>query len=162
VSHERIRLLLIAVVLAGAVVAQASVRPDFSGSWALSLVRSQLDPRVAAGLQHGSLRVTQTATRLRFRRLFVTGGREDEDGYDLASDGVEVASTEGRFVRRSRLDWDGDILILRERISAPMGEATNTVHYRLIDGGRTLEARERFHGPRLQYENVWIFEKVVK
>ena len=136
--------------------------PDFSGRWVLSLQRSRIDPRVGAGLEGGTLRVTQTAQRVALARVFTAGGKEDRGGYDLALDGTEAATKEGPMVRRSRLGWEGEALVLRERIAAPQGEATNTVHYRLLDGGRTLEARESFRGPRFQYDNVWVFERQAK
>ena len=63
------------------------------------------------------------------------------------------------MITPSRLAWEGDVLVLHERLTAPQGEATNTVHYWLLDAGQTLEARESFRGPRLQYDNLWVFAK---
>jgi hypothetical protein len=137
----------------------AGPRPGFSGVWTLSLSRSHLDARVGAGIEKGSVTVTQTDARFAFRRVFVTGGREDRSGYDLTLDGRETTVPEGPMTRRSKLAWDGDVLVLSERVVAPQGEATNTVRYRLLDGGKTLEARESFRGPKLQYDNVWVFER---
>jgi hypothetical protein len=137
----------------------AGARPDFSGAWTLSLSRSHLDARASAGIEKGSVAVTQTDARFAFRRVFVAGGREDRSGYDLTLDGRETTVAEGPITRRSTLAWDGDVLVLSERVSAPQGEATNTVRYRLLDAGKTLEARESFRGPKLQYDNVWVFER---
>jgi hypothetical protein len=91
--------------------------------------------------------------------VFVAGGKESRNGYDLATDGTETEKVEPPITTRSRLEWDGDVLVLRERLTAPQGEATNTVRYRLLDGGRTLEAHESFRGPKLQYDNTWVFER---
>ena len=130
-----------------------------SGDWALSLQRSRLDHRIAQGLERGTVKITQTDSLFTFRRLFVVGGKEDRAGYELPLDGTEKAVSDGPMPHHSKLEWEADALVLRERYKAPQGEATNTVHYRLLDNGRTIEAREVFHGPRVQYDNTWIFEK---
>lgn len=59
----------------------------------------------------------------------------------------------------SRLYWEGDILVFVTRIVAPQGEATNIVHYSLREGGRVIEAAEKFRGPKLSYDNLWVFDK---
>jgi hypothetical protein len=33
------------------------------------------------------------------------------------------------------------------------------VRYALLEGGRVLRAEERFRGPRLSYDNLWVFDK---
>lgn len=146
-------------VIASVVSTQSAGGLDFSGDWTLSLQRSAIDPRIGAGLESGRVRITHTGSKLTFERVFVTKGKEERSGYDLTTDGAETVNVEPPITRRSRLEWDGDVLVLRERLAAPQGEATNTVRYRLLDQGRTLEARESFRGPRLQYDNVWVFEK---
>lgn len=154
------RHLAISIILAAAAVGAHAAAPlDFSGKWALSLERSQIDPRIGKGLERGSAQITQTDAILTLARVFVTGGKEDRGGYELRLDGTEKTTTEGPITRHARLAWEADSLVLHERLTAPQGEATNTVHYRLLDGGRTLEARESFRGPRMQYDNVWVFVK---
>jgi hypothetical protein len=146
-------------IVVGVISIHGAPRPDFSGDWTLSLARSAIDPRIGAGLESGRLRITHTGSRLTFERVFVTKGKEDRSGYELATDGTETEKVEPPITRRSRLEWDGDVLVLQERLAAPQGEATNTVRYRLLDEGRTFEAREGFRGPKLRYDNVWVFEK---
>jgi hypothetical protein len=141
---------------------RAAAGPNFSGQWRLSLQHSQIDPRLGAGLEAGLAQVTQDAERFAVARVFIRAGKEDRLSYELLLSGAEKATADGPMVRRSHLEWEGEALVLRERVTAPQGEATNTVHYRLLDGGKTLEARESFRGPRLQYDNVWVFERVAK
>ena len=143
-----------------AVVAQGAQRPNFSGDWVLSPQRSHLDQRIAQGLKRGTVKITQTDSLFAFTRVFVVAGKEDRTGYELPLDGTEKAMSDGPIPHNSKLEWEGDALVLRERYKAPQGEATNTVRYRLIDNGRAIEAREVFRGPRLQYDNVWVFEKL--
>jgi hypothetical protein len=147
------------IVLACSAGTAAQSRPDYTGDWVLRLDRSKLDERIGAGLERGTLRVRHTDSRFELRRVFARGGKDDASDFELMTDGTEKTSSEGPITRFSRLAWEEGILVLRERLAAPQGEATNTVHYRLLDGGRVLEARESFRGPRLQYDNVWVFER---
>jgi len=77
----------------------------------------------------------------------------------LPTNGSEVVVEEGGITTRSRLIWDGDALVLGERLTAKWGEATNRVRYHLEDGGRTLIAEERFRGSRVAYDNLWVADK---
>lgn len=36
---------------------------------------------------------------------------------------------------------------------------SNIVKYRISDEGKTLIATERFHGPFVRYDDVWVFDK---
>jgi len=38
-------------------------------------------------------------------------------------------------------------------------EATNVVRYILRDGGRTFVAEEKFRGPALKYDNLWVADR---
>lgn len=134
-------------------------RPDFSGHWTLSIESSTIDPRIGAGLERGVVEIVHRESSVAFRRTFTAKGRDDRSDYELTPDGAEKTRAEGAITRHSRLAWDGDALVLTERLVAPQGEASNIVRYRLLDAGRTLEAREQFRGPRLQYDNVWVFRR---
>lgn len=139
--------------------AGAQDRPNYSGEWVLRVDRSTLDRRVWAGLERGTLRVVHREPSVEFRRAFVVQGQPEESVWTMTTNGEEQVKTAGAQSRRSRLSWVGGILVLTERAIAPQGEATNTVEYRLLQDGRVLEAKERFKGPRLQYENIYVFEK---
>jgi hypothetical protein len=95
-----------------------------------------------------------------FRRVFVSGGREYPLALDLTADGHEAErDLDGRKVFVT-LQWEADLLVARMRIPSQDGEASNVVRYRLIEGGRVLEADERFAGPGQSYHNVWVFDRV--
>lgn len=139
--------------------AEAQDRPNYSGEWVLRVDRSTLDQRIWAGLERGTLRLVHREPSVECRRAFVVKGQPDEAVWTMTTNGEEQVKTAGAQTRRSRLSWTGQTLVLSERVTARQGEATNTVEYRLLDNGRALEARERFKGPRLQYENIYVFEK---
>lgn len=76
----------------------------------------------------------------------------------MTTDGKAVEKVSGTRKEVSRMYWEGDILVLSESVNGSLGEATNIVHYRLIEGGRILIADERATGPRA-HENHWVFER---
>jgi hypothetical protein len=151
---------LVVVLVVGLLAAVAGQpKPDYSGEWVLNLQRSALDPRIAAGIEKGTIAIVHHDPAFELLRTFVRGGKPDSVSFALTTDGVEKVQVEGQVTWHMRMTWEGGALAARMRGTAPQGEATNVVFYRLLDGGRTLEARESFRGPGLEYDNVWILEK---
>ena len=134
-------------------------KPDFSGRWTFSKAKSKLQLESLAGLERGTVRIEHREPRFKFERTFTVSGKDSTYSYELTTDGREVATGEGGQKHFSKLYWEGNSLVFATRIVAPQGEATNVVHYRLLDGGRALQAEEQFRGPRLKYDNLWVFEK---
>ena len=62
------------------------------------------------------------------------------------------------FLRGGRAGPGAD-LFLDSTITMGSRTATNKVVYHLSDDGRKLTATESFRGPRLKYDNVWVFDK---
>ncbi len=153
----RISLLAIALVLAGAASSRAADRPDLSGKWVLSKARSVFGVKEFASLDRAVVRIEHREPEFSFRRVFIRQGESHVLEYRLSSDGKDVADAKEGSV--SRLSWDGDVLVYLTTYTTPRGTATNTVRYRLLDGGKTLEARESFRGPRVSYDNTWVFER---
>jgi hypothetical protein len=150
--------LLSFVALAAEPVA-APVHPDFTGKWVLDLGRSHLDARGFGDVSSGVVRIQHQEPSFSFRRSFIRGGQSDLVTFTLKTDGTEVAGTENGMPTRSSLTWSGSDLLYLVIYQAPRGEARNTVRYSLADGGRTLRAEESFRGPRLSYDNAWVFTK---
>ena len=146
-----------AVILLCTVIAASAEKPDFSGTWVLNLEKTRLQS--FRGLESGEIVIEHAEPRFRFHRAFVIKGKTDSTSWQLTTDGREVVVEEGGITRKSRLVWDGNALVLDERLTAKGGEATNRVRYRLLDGGRTLVAEERFRGSRLSYDNLWVADK---
>ncbi len=152
---------LAVVVLAAAACAAvaAQPKPDYSATWVIDLASSKLDPRIAAGIDSGTIAITHREPAFELKRTFLRAGKPDSVRFALTTDGAEKVQVEGPVTWRMRLTWEDGALVARMTGKAPQGEATNVVRYRLLDGGRTLEARESFRGPNLQYDNVWILHK---
>jgi hypothetical protein len=137
----------------------AQQKPDFSGEWTLNKEKSRLQYPEISAIERGTVTTVHKEPSFHFERVFFIHGREDTLQYDLSTTGEPKTTQEGRFTDVSKLYWDGDTPVLENRITGPQGEATNTVRYRLLDGGKTLEAEEHFRGPRHQHDNQWVFDR---
>ena len=142
----------------GMPLAQAD-HPNFSGRWILDLGRSKLHPVMFKDLTAGLFVIDHTDPLFRLHREFTQAGKIDALDVSLKSDGVETIGTETGMQTRSTLRWDGDTLIYLTIYQALRGEARNNVVYRILDDGLTLRAEESFRGPRLSYDNVWVFTR---
>lgn len=133
-------------------------KPDFSGAWVLNLPWCQLQS--PAKLDSGTIAIEHKDPAFRFSRTFVVGGKEDALSYELTTDGREKIVKEPGRTTTSRMSWDGDVLVLDEKIVLADGRAaTNTVRYSLHEGGRMLIAEEKFRGPLHKHDNVWVADR---
>lgn len=136
-----------------------SGRPNFSGKWVLDLGRSRLTPETSEGLTRGITRIEHQEPSFSFKRAFTVAGRSDTVAFSHTTDGKETIGKEDGMPTRSSLAWSGEILVFVTIYQAPRGEARNTVKYSIRDGGKTLYAEESFRGPRVSYDNIWVFAK---
>lgn len=143
---------LILVVGAG----QNAARPNFSGVWNLDLQKSKLQ---IPAPDSGVFNIGHKEPSFHLSRTFIKGGENDTWSIDLTTDGKEVVQAGQTEIFRGRLRWEGNDLILDSTISVKDRTATNVVRYHLSDDGQVLTATENFKGPRLKYENTWVFDK---
>jgi hypothetical protein len=148
-----------AVLLAAAVLAVSGVeKADFTGVWVINAQKSQLANW--AKFDQTTITIEHKEPTFKFHRVSVKGGKTDESGYELTTDGVEKAKRDARMTVYSRLLWEGEVLVLQDRMVLADGrEATNTVRYTLKDGGKTFVAEEKFRGPVVKYDNLWVADK---
>jgi hypothetical protein len=154
-------IVLVALVTTAAVLllmAAPSEKPDFSGVWVVDPEKSQLANW--AKFDRTTITIEHKEPRFHFHRLSVKGGKSDEVDYVLTTDGTEMVTKDGRMTDYSRLSWEGDVLVFSARLVLPDGrEATDVVHYSLRDGGKTFVAEEKFRGPVVKYDNLWVAER---
>lgn len=147
--------LLMALFSAAGLVSLANDRPNFSGDWVFNAEKSKLQTQLK--LDSASFTIDHKEPDFRFSRLFVIDGKDDAYSYNLTTDGKEKVEEQPNRTNYSRLYWDGDVLVFDVRIVLKDGrEATNVVRYSLRDGGRTFVAEEKFRGPVLKYDNLWV------
>jgi len=137
----------------------AQAKPDFSGDYVLNKAKCQFQVQQAADLESGTVSIVQKGDSFKFSRVFTVKGKDDPLSYQLTIGDKEVAAERDGMKEFSRIYWENNALLYEVRMLAPQGEATNVVRYTLEEGGRVLRADETFHGPRLSYKNVWVFER---
>jgi len=149
-------LLFCIMLVIGFMSAQQNI--DFSGNWILSKERSKFQLKFFEKLEKAVVYIEHDEPLFRFTRVFTSEGQDNSLTYELTTDGKEKITQEGNQKYISQLYWEGETLIFFTRIESPQCEATNTVRYRLLNNGRTFQAEESFRGPRLKYDNLWVFE----
>ncbi len=137
-------------------VALASAGTDYSGTWEVDPQRSQL-AAWARSFDRTTITIEHREPNFSFRRVSFKAGKTDEASYELTTDGAKKVEQEGANSRTSWLSWDGDVLVFNSiMVLADGRKVTDTVRYTLRDGGQTLVAEEKFRGPVLKYDNLWV------
>jgi hypothetical protein len=132
-------------------------KPNFSGHWQPNFDRSRLEiPRPTSS----DFVIEHDEPNFRLTRTLVFGEHSSTISFELTTDGAEHEQDfEGRHARM-RLKWDGAALLAHMIVRSGEEEGTNEVRYSLEDEGRTLVARERFQSTKLNYDNLWVFDRV--
>jgi hypothetical protein len=156
--HQRRMLVALAIGAVVCVSAAAQQRWDFSGEWVLNRAASLLQGETAA-VESSVLRIEHREPSFSFARTLVVQQQSFDARYVIQTDGREVAGGQNGQTSRSRLEWQGNSLVLTALIRGPRGEVSNVVRYELLDGGHTLRAIEDLGGAAPPHHNVWMFER---
>jgi len=156
---KRVCMTVAAALLAAAPWALGEERPDFSGEWSLNKEKSRLPAEIMASLQSGVVTIDHRDPTFKFHRVFSVFGQDVAQSIELLTNGVEIERAQGERQATSRMYWEGDVLVLVTRMFASSGEALNTVHYRLKEAGKVLEAEEDFRSPVMNTINLWVFDR---
>jgi hypothetical protein len=137
----------------------AQEKPNFSGEWILNWEASTLSPGADA-MKSGVWQIEHREPTFRHKAAFTSAdGASREYQYELQTDGREVVSEHkgGRTV--SKMQWDGNALVVTFRTQRADGEMTVSFRYELIDAGRRLRAAEQLRGTDHDQDNVWMFDR---
>jgi hypothetical protein len=157
-SKQAIACLLFLSLLSLTALAQAKElqKPDFSGTWKFNPEKSKLQIPVPSS---STFVVDHKEPKFHLTRTHVYDGKPDTWSIDLTTDGKEVIQREEDRTLRVRLYWEGNDLIFDSLIVLEDRQATNIVRYQLSPDGKTFTATESFRGPKLKYDNIWVFDK---
>jgi hypothetical protein len=132
-------------------------KPDFTGMWTFNREKSRLQiPAPDATV----FVVDHREPALRISRTHFAGDSRDTFSLDLTTDGREVSVDRTDVRIRCRAYWDGDTLVFDTRLARAGDEATNVVRYVLASDRGILVAEERFRSASLNYDNLWMLDKV--
>jgi hypothetical protein len=140
----------------GFALAQQPQKPDFSGTWKFNAEKSKLQIPAPSS---STFMVDHKEPKFHLTRTHVYDGKPDTWSIDLTTDGKEVVQQEADRTLHARLYWEGNELVFDSKIVLKDREATNVVKYQLSLDGKTFTASESFRGPRLKYDNIWVFDK---
>jgi hypothetical protein len=146
--------LLLMLVLTS--LAAGQQRPDFSGEWTLDRSASSLQGDMAA-VEGGQLRIQHREPTFGFARTFLIKTQPIDTSFEMQTDGREISRDNRGMSSRSKMEWQGNSLLLTVLIEAPPGTVSNIVRYELLDNGRTLRAVEDVGGAVPPHHNVWMF-----
>jgi hypothetical protein len=133
-------------------------RPDFSGEWALDRSASSLQGEMSA-VEGGTVRIEHREPSFAFTRTFLVKAQPIETSFQIQTDGRELASASRGLSSKSRMEWQGNSLLLTMLIDGPRGTVSNVVRYELLDAGRVLRAVEDVGGAAPSHHNVWMFAR---
>jgi len=148
--------IVLLLLLVPATTALGQQRPDFSGEWALDRAASSLQGDMAA-VESGVIRIRHREPSFGFSRTFVIKTQPIDTSFDIQTDGLEIVQNNRGLSSRSRMEWQGNSLLLTVSIDAPRGMVSNIVRYELLDDGRSLRAVEDVGGAAPSHHNVWMF-----
>ena len=148
--------LMLVAVLVAHVASAAPPKPNFTGTWKVNFQKSVLEiPAPDSTL----FVVEHSEPNFHLTRTHVAKGKSDTFSIHLTTDGKEVVRKEGDRTDYSLAYWEGNVLVFATRIVMGDKEATNLVRYAMAGDGQSFTAMERFRGPKLSYDNVWVLEK---
>ena len=134
--RSRLSLFVVLISCYPAIVSGQQQRPDFSGEWHLDRPASSLQGEMTA-VESGIVRIQHREPAFGFSRTFVIRTQPIDTSYEIRTDGQEVASNNRGLASRSRMEWQGNSLLLTVFIDGPRGTVSNIVRYELLDEGRT-------------------------
>lgn len=150
------KLLCLSFLLVVLLKAQTPPKPDFSGVWKLNLQRSSLQSQAPT---LSTCRIEHKEPQFHLERTHIYGEKGDAVIIDLTTDSKEVYRKEANLESWTRLYWEGNTLVLSQKLKLNGKDGTNLVRYSLADNGRTFIAVERMRTPKFDHYNYWVFEK---
>jgi hypothetical protein len=151
-------LLLVTAAVVPAYGQQLDTKPNLSGIWVFNAQKSVLKMPAPSSL---TLKIDSHDPRVQLSRTQFYGEQKNVWNLDIVADGQkEVVQSSPLYTSHIRMYWEGNSLVLDEKITAGDGtKATNVVSYSLADGGNSLQAVERVESPSGKFTNKWVYDK---
>ena len=125
-----------ALALSAPVGASAQAVPNFSGTWALQVDKS--DFGMMGGPTSRTDVIDHQEPKLTIKRTITGPNGEITSNLVYAVDGKPYKNTVANAETTSTLSWDGQTLVMVTLYPSPQGEATITDRYTLSADGKTL------------------------
>jgi hypothetical protein len=138
---------------------QTQSKPNLSGTWVFNAQKSasKWNPPTSMTLQ-----IDQNDPQVRLMRTQVYGDKSYDWKLDILADGQkEVVQNSGLYTANIRMYWEGNSLVLDQKITTSDGsKATDLVTYSLSGDGKMLQAIEHQTTPGAKpMTSKWVYEK---
>ncbi len=135
-------------------------KPNLAGKWVFNPQKSSLKMPAPSSM---TLQIEQQDPQVRFARTQVYGDQKFNWELETVTDGQkEVVQKSPQYTANVRAYWDGNSLVLDQKITADDGtKATDVVTYSLVDNGKFLQALEHqtVVGGKGEITNKWMYER---
>ena len=133
------------------------LKPNFTGTWDLSLSTSRLETTPPDSI---TFYIDNHDPSFRLKRTDVCKGNPYTWGFDLTTDGKEVEERDNDGTPfPGSLDLGGDALIFNRYWLDGEPRTANIVKYTLSKDGRIFTADEHLSSKNANYHNVWVFNR---
>ncbi len=165
--HVSMSRTIVTFLLLGAVSAFAAApqtpppsKPNLSGTWIFDAQKSSLKIPAPSSM---TLHIDQNDPEFHFARTQVYDNQSFNWKLETVADGQkEVVEKSPAYTTNSRLSWQGNSLVLDQKIVAGDGTTVNdVVTYSLGPDGKTLQGVERqvTVGAKGSTTNKWVYDK---
>ena len=137
---------------------QADSKPNLSGTWVFDAQKSALKMPAPTSL---TMKIQEQNPQIQIVRTQAYGDQTNTWNLDIVADGQkEVVQKSDLYTSNIRMYWEGNSLVLDEKITATDGtKVSNLVTYSLAPDG-TLQAVEKIDGAmKKPITNKWVYDK---
>lgn len=150
-------LLALTALALTAVPLAAQAHPDLSGTWVLSIEKSQFG--AAPAPQSRTDVIDHKDPALTIARTQVTPAGEVTSNLVFAVDGQPHRNKLGQGEMTSVLTWEGEELVMSSTLPTPQGEVTIVDRYRVSEDGKTLTQHRRLSVAGQEFEQTLVLDK---
>lgn len=135
----------------------AQTHPDLSGTWVLSIEKSQFSGLPAP--QSRTDVIDHKDPALTIARTQVTPAGEVTTNLVFAADGQPHTNALGQGEMTSVLTWEGEELVMNSTLPTAQGDVTIVDRYRLSADGKTLTQHRKLLVPGQEFEQTLVLDK---
>ena len=135
----------------------ADAKPNLSGAWKLNVGKSDFGP--LPGPTSRTLKIDHEDPSLKIAVTEVKQQGEVSYQASYTTDGKENVNTNRGNTFRSKLKWDGDVLVIETKGTFAGGEVTARDKWTLSDGGKTLTIERHLASEMGEVDQKLLLEK---
>jgi hypothetical protein len=132
-------------------------KPNFSGTWRFNPGKSSVQ---IAAPDSTVFVIDHREPVLLLSRTHTVEEKQDAFSLELTTDGQPVTADRDGVHLTAQAYWEADALVFDTTLKRGEEEGSNLVKYRHSETGESFEANESFRSPSLNYDNLWVLDRV--